>query len=59
MYILAENVPPELNQIGGVRVVGGSAGGLALRVEGDQPGFHFASKMQNLDFISESERQNK
>lgn len=53
MNIIEENIPPELYQIIGMTVIGGYTGGFRLGIVMNQPGLHFTSEMQNLNFISE------
>lgn len=53
MHIVAEDVPPELYQIGGVRILCGRQCCAVLGIELYEPWLQFARKMQNLNLISE------
>lgn len=59
MHTVAEDCPPVLDKIVRVGVFSGRGGALCLRVELYQPGLQFAGEMQNLNFISEPEKENK
>jgi len=53
MHTITEDIPPVLDKILGMGVIVGRGCGFRFRIELYQPGLQFASKMQNLYFISE------
>lgn len=56
MHIITEDGPPVLDKVLRMGVFAGRGNALCLRVELYEPWLQFASKMQNLNLISEPER---